>query len=428
MKRVLIALVSLFVFTVIVFAAYGAYFFATLIIHINNAADCLPQELKMARQAGINADPSHFQQTLPPARLNAAIDYDRLTELLKKHPFTSNQMVALSRLDHSDCISKQSNIACKTVAQRGNLMKLVYAAVSKPDCVFEKDWTHVFNIHFSELKTLRTAYYLLRAESLAQERRGQWKQAIKTQTMGFKLARDAGTDPIFIALIDESDLDYDVLIGMRDILRRYANNPLAVQLIHDEVSSDIMDPDLKKAVQGEIIMAISSCNMVVNGESVEDDNGFESMSNGKLADANMAITLKELIPLYKAACLKLPRRTQAIDNAIDGINRDMNHAFHIKDITWLLSSELLVPLTNYFKVMGTGAFTERSILLASTAVLEYHAKHGAYPASLDEIAPETLHPFRGNPVTYRRTKQGFIVKGAPKPMDIYHAHLFFQYP
>ncbi len=126
--------------------------------------------------------------------------------------------------------------------------------------------------------------------------------------------------------------------------------------------------------------------------------------------ANMAIT-KELIPLYKAACLKLPGRTQAIDNAIDCINRDIKHAAHIEDITWLLSFECFIPFSIYCKVKGTRAFTERNILLASTAMLEYHANHGAYPASLDEIAPETLHPFRGNPVTYPRTKtDGYLLR------------------
>lgn len=432
MKRVFIALASLLAFTVLVFAAYGVYFLISLVIHINATADTLPEEMKLAKQAGIKTDPSHFQQPLPPAKLNAAVVYDQLTILLRKRPLTSNQMVALSRLNDPYRTSAEANLACETALRRGDIMRLVYEAVAKPDCVFKKNWTEAIDLHFSELKTMQTTSYMIRAESLALERKGEWKQAIRTQSMGFTLAWDAGMDQTLIALMMESSLDYNTLLGMQDILQRYANNPSAVRIIHNTVSNRIRNLDLKRAVQSEIIMDISIAEILKEGDlSSHVDKLQRDMypfsKLGRLADANLATLLKEMIPLYQATCLKPPGRTKVIDSVVNGINSDMNLAFKTKDVTWLLGIYLL-PIPNELKVVGDRAFTERNILLASTAALEYHSTHGFFPDNLDKIAPETLHPVIGNPVTYRYTKNGFVVTGMRKPLDIHKAKLIFKYP
>ncbi len=414
------------------FAFYAVFFLHSIIHHVNAMAATLPQEERLASQAGINIDPSQFQQPLPPPKLNAARDIDKLTDLLKKHPLTAKQNSALIRFIHPNCPPDQVALAIQILSQRPDVMKFVTDATSKPDCVFVHDWSHALSEKFRELATIQTVGFMMRVESLLQLRQGNWSQAIKTQAFGFKLAKDAESDSTMLALLVESSLNYNTLIGMQTIMERYAANPKSLSLIIDTVTHSMGDINIKRAVQGEIIMGISACGEVIQKNVLSDvtNSKQKAMLNhlaGKsILDAGLAIYLKEMIPLYQAACIKPPARTQSLSTAYGRIQQDINHAAKTHDVAWILPM-VFMPIINP-AWLGGADYTERNVLLASAAVLKYHVKHGSYPASLDKIAPETLHPAMGNPVIYHREKSGFTVTGASQPMDLRGAKVAFKYP
>ncbi len=414
------------------FAFYAVYFLHSIIRHVNAVAATLPQEERLAKQAGINIDPSHFQQPLPPAQINAASDINKLTELLKKRPLTVKQDEALKSLPNPNCSTAQVDIACKTVTQRGDLMKIVTDAASKPDCVFKHEWQHSFKIKFPEIETIRTAVLMIYAKSLLQFRRRNWSLAIKTLGLGFKLSKCLESDQTLLALLVESNLNYNTLIEMQTILHRYASNPEAVRLIVDTITYSMGDMNIKGAVQGEIIMGISACGEVIHKNELTDitDSKQKAMlhhlARKAFLDAGLAIYLKEMISLYQAACINSPDRTQSLVTAYNRIQQDIHHAAKTHDVAWILPI-VFMPVSNP-GWLGGGVYTERNVLLASAAVLEYHSKHGSYPASLNIIAPETLHPVMGNPVIYHREKNGFTVTGTSQPMDLRGAKVAFKYP
>lgn len=432
MKRFFITAAIALLLSCTLFAFYAVYYLKTVIHHVNVTAAMLPQEKRVAKQAGINIDPAHFQKPPPPPKLNAALDINKLTALLKKRPLTTKQHEALMALFEQNCPPEQVDLACNTVSQREDLMRLVTTAASKPDCVFVHDWPHAYKTKFPEINTIRTAVLMINAESLVLLRRGNWSQAIKTQTLGFKLAKDLESDQTMLALLMETSLNYNSLVTMQKIMEHYASNPEAIRLIDDIVTHCMGDVNIKGAYQGEIIMGISACDDVIHKNALSDvTNSQQKAMLSRLArkailDAGLAIYLREMIPVYSAACLKPPERTQALDSAYNRIQKDMDHAAKSHDMAWLLPL-IFMPIINPTWIGGSD-YTERNVLLASASVLEYHSRHGSYPNSLSMIAPSTLHPIMGNPVIYHREKNGFSITGASQPMDIRGAQVAFKYP
>lgn len=166
--------------------------------------------------------------------------------------------------------------------------------------------------------------------------------------------------------------------------------------------------------------------IALRGDRAATDNGMEAVQNGQttlrqlvgLKDqgiAGLTERIREGSPGYQRACLLL------FNNQYVEIAKLPAHeqAAKLKELADLLEQQpaavrLLVPA---IKTIGTSFHNHDAELrcaVTALAVERYRLKHGNWPATLDELAPDflpsvPLDPFNGHPLRYRRTEDGVII-------------------
>ena len=154
-----------------------------------------PHDLAAAKAAGLPLSMAELEKPLPPASQNAALVYDRMTAVLEAHDIKSPDDVINDIATRQLPSEAQLTTARKALSDRSDLIRLVHGAVSKPKCVFDKDWTmpDPSEITFPEYPTMRQAARLLEAQSEVQASEGKPLDAVKNQALGFRIADDIGT-------------------------------------------------------------------------------------------------------------------------------------------------------------------------------------------------------------------------------------------
>src|SRR5207248_2611378 len=90
---------------------------------------------------------------------------------------------------------------------RADVGRLIHAAAARPQCVFDRQWSQGAAIMFPEFATMRNAVRWISAESALQLYDGKPLDAIKTDGLGFRVARHAANDPMLIAYLVANALD-----------------------------------------------------------------------------------------------------------------------------------------------------------------------------------------------------------------------------
>ena len=379
----------------------------------------LVREQAAARAAGIPLTASQLQQSLPPASLNAAPLYVKLTKLLHDRPMHLPKYAVGMDAFHS-YTPAQIAVVRKILAARPDVMMLVHQAADRPQCVFVRDWSQGIDLKFPEYQTVRESSRLLKTESYLLARAGQYPQAVANQARGFRVAEHAASDHVLIAYLVGVACEANTLSGMQSLLTLAGPNAVVDNDVQAKVIAEYSSLSLRDAMAGE---AGFNCTPFApmhrhEGDGVEaalEAAGFgegdmqkvqvsdvERQNLHALIDAWEADYLTRMRPAVVASDQPPAVRRAAFALMEEQVTQDSNSS----DGSVHVFSDILLPAHGKIDQHDTRIHAREAVTLAAAALLSAKATVGTYP---DNLLPGITDPFSGKPLQYRREGAGFVV-------------------
>jgi hypothetical protein len=383
----------------------------------------LARQRDAARREGIPLAPEEFQRPLPPAELNAASIYTKLTQLLKEKPIDEKAQNAATRLGSRYQHGPENvTTARKLLADRADVMALIHQATDRPKCVFQRDWSLGPELRFPEFSAARTAVRLITVESLLLARDGRYSEAITNQARGLRLAAHIAPDGTLIAYLVATACETLALYGMQEILYLSGPDARVAEQMRTAIGANRPSYSMRRALEGEVMLQIGAMNLcrrlgpqtifMLAGKSQEEARKlatpFEQSQAGQrfwklLADAGEADILGKMRRAFAIIQRPYPERKRLSQQWSDSItDRSMG-------VVGIFGAEVL-------PVMGLGGEKEMHVraledaVMTGAAVLTYKARHGEWPDRLEQaVSLPPIDPFTGQPLKYRRTEEGFVV-------------------
>ena len=435
-------------------------------------------EEAILRQEGVPVTPAELRARIPriPPEQNAAVEYRKVAVVFEKAPDLDIGVISTppptapggpgappavrfsagpSPRGLNDYTQSDWDSARRAFRRHGDIVALIHRAALKPGCFFDRRWEDGTEMKFPEVPIMRRCERVLELESLLLARDGHVEEAVRTQALGFRIARHAGSDPCLLGHLVGLVCDSIALAGMNRILRMKGTDGRVAQAVRDVVARERLDSDPSRAMWGEIVMMgvtidrfkarpSLTLSLASDGGSPSDsearilDSPLIRPLMGRFLDASFAVILRWdrmlLLSLQEPTYLeqRAERRLQHLDNMNERTASDFN----------LVSVLAMTVVPVYTQSFANDAKmnARRQVLVAATAVLAFRVRHGAYPANLAQAAPHTIDPFSDGPLRYRREGSGFVVysigeagkftgeRGAQMSQAERRQNLFFRYP
>jgi hypothetical protein len=383
-----------------------------------------------ARRFGLPFKPADLNVPLPPPEQNAASDYKRMTALLKVRPLTAPDNIMDSVNGRRMPSAAQIKQIRNALAHRQDLIALVHQVASKPQCVFNRDYSLGPELTLPELVQMRHTARILTAESTLLLADGKPLEAIQNEALGFHTAWQTAQEPCIIACLVSVAIDASTLTWMEKCLYASENRPDILQAVQDAIEAHWKPHSAAYSLRGDVIMFLVLLDRlrqkgpdgVPDPDAVKDKNAKSMQSKGKIAEAQTAPSPWQRTALWDAM----------MDiNEIDMLER-MQQTLQAADLPYRKADAVLKTLDEKAQKNAENSFRFFSVALNSTyydvetkrasaqaqagvvrcaaALLLWKRQHGVFPERLDQAmdVPPT-DPFDGKPLKYRRTGEGFVV-------------------
>lgn len=397
--------------------------------------ETLPEALAAARREGFAITAQDLQAPLPPPEQNAAPLY---TELARQPgPSGRPPWDALDLPSSGRPTEAQIVVMRKAVADNFNSLEMIHQAAARPHCVFLRDWAQPSGITYPEYAHMRFAAQWLTAESLLLLHDGKPLEAVRTQALGFAIARHAAQEPTPISYFVACAIQNITLRGMQNILLIPGMDTSVANAVRQAVEQNRVGFSLTYSLHGQLavsLMLLESARQAYPQALAEclrhpvppvaGQTYPAPMNASELAvwtDRSKLLTIKEgrlLVALSERPYVeaRTASKTAYRINAIssDGPVTFMGYSEYrfllaLEDVAWLLAQEEAVR--------------------AACALLVCKAAQGAFPDRLEAaLAPAPADPFGTGALGYRKEGAGFVLysvgktgkyngKGEPDPSN-----------
>lgn len=401
----------------------------------------LATEQARARAAGIPLTAAEVGIPKPPASQDAYPLWVALEPDLKKS--TAREDALLTTVENTTgSLSGGSLAAARELAvlEAGKDTRIREAA-SRPAMY----WPVTYDVPYSfrtAASMREAAKHMARATRLLSAER-RYREAAEAAGVGLKVAKQAAAGPTIINALVGIAVDAIALDGMSTMLRQAGPNAEATAAVRSVLANNPPGYDIVFAMRGEVVMSMNGLDHAVALGSpftwrmagpptgawaqflkLRPPSGLWRYFS---IDPSKAAYLHWMMPMMEAARKPNPARVPAME----AVSREVNALPR-----W---NPTYIPVQSFMEVVPQFAArareedARRAVLTAAAAVLEYRARHGAYPARLsDAVAKPPPDPFTGRPIVYQRTTSGFVVRtGAPASALVGSAAsrgLEFRYP
>lgn len=373
-------------------------------------------ELAAARREGLSVSARDLMMPLPPSAENAATYYIALG----RSPINEADWLAIEILYiRVNPIPAEIERARRLLAVHKSSLDLVHRAVGCKRCVFPRDWME-WPTDNPPTAPMRYAARWLAAESALEWLDGKRIKAVQTLALCFQIARHAAADRSLIAWLVANAVRAITLGSLRLILLRGGDQPGVAQAVRAAIERESRQPSLVRVMGGELASGVG-----VLGVDPEDPSHDYMRLNWKYGFFKQTRAISRLtakdrkdwqevlavaandVRFYRSA---IP----LMDLPYPLARARINHAIHS------VKPAVLQPDTNFNDISGQTCLSALSARVRSQALyatveagavmLEYAAKHGSLPRSLDSaITPVPLDPYDLKPLRYRREGKGFVV-------------------
>ncbi len=384
-----------------------------------------PADLASARAAalkeGLVLDPEKLQRPLPPEGQNAAPLYIKLAKMLKDRPLNL-PLYAQPLRGGQNYTPEQIAAVNHIYTRRPEVWVLLHQAADAPQCVGVRDWKNLFGNVFPSLAVYREAERLLTTETCLLAAEGNYTDAVKNQTRGFRVAQQVASDPTLINYLVGVACDSIALSGMRDILTQAGPNAEVAAKVLQAIKMSHAPLSLRTALAGDMTLQSAILEGVrdalqknglpamesVLSEAAGSEKGTIDFSKTTPADkvfafqwldASEAIFLNRLRVLILASDLPLAARRAVFMSRTE-----------TKSSPLFLLPNIMLPSFERMADQPARMSAQEAVVEAGADAIGRWTKDGGFPVSL----PGTFSdPFTDKPLGYRREgANGFVVYSA----------------
>lgn len=393
----------------------------------------LNTERAAARAAGVPLSEADFPQTPIPDARNAVLEYNEMARLSKQRP-----VIRIPAIDKPFVPREQTVLLRRELLSRPDFTALVHRGASKPELFARHIWSP--DEVFPYYAQMREAAKWIRRESLLLARDGHYPEAVRNQALGFNIARQAGMDPPLIGYLVSINVEKITLAGMEDILREAGSNAQAADAVRATINAYRPTYDLTQSLRAETMMGMTVFAEVraSAAQSYARQRGGSPRDNPYVSKfwlkPNEAAYLHWMTAQIAASRLAEPKRLAEMKR----IGTELDRLLARKPI----SNPSMTIVAVLFPVVWKADASElqtasmRTVVSSAASVLAYRARHGKYPATLEQAdAPLPVDYQTNRPLAYKVTGNGFEIAAHPDTSGLEPERarsltesLRFQYP
>lgn len=430
----------------------------------------LQEALAAAKSAGFLITPQELQIPLPPEDQNAAPLYLQLNDLyFKSKQITSEDDLLMEALANPRASQEQFAAARRLLDEKKEVFTRLHQAVSRPQCVFQKDYTLGPALLFPELKTMRMSARFLLGESALQLHEGKPEDAVRTASLVFHivnhllqgratlhcevaLAVDAMALRTLGAILNAAGDRSTVRTALLQALKERPAPPSPAVMLRSRIAFGVGEAEvlLWSDERLRASFGIPKASKDVNAITLfRELSAVGELSSRDLDDEVKPIVLpiNPTMPSRKdtaaytawvnankrATILTLSRMLTELNKPFDqyiGVEANIVTGLGMETINAFVksgqkpSSNVIASLKaqdTYELLRHRGsdyAQARGEILRMATLLVGYKADHGSFPEQLEAVlSPAPLDPFDGKPLKYRREGEGFVLYAVGRNHD-----------
>lgn len=393
-----------------------------LLREVEAGPETLKQERALARAAGLPLHVSELQKRLPPSAENAALEWQRLGELLRRKPLPRKDSDLIARFGRAHEPAAKIAAVRRALAARPDLRERIRVAARKPHCVFPRDWSAGVDTRFPEFPTMRQAARWLRAESAIMALDGNPGAAVALQASGYRIARQAASDPTVIAYLAGASIVAITDTGFEAILVQGGHDPTVVRRVRQAVLTERQPLSLRHGMSGEGAVVSSALDGMRHGKphastvpnAGDQTRQFpEGSAVSRLSaeeqrlwscyvdavEADYWKNLRAAIPAVELGGPEQRAQLWSIERTLKPSPRAV-----------ALYSALILPVTFQAGETRIRSMARAAALVTAADVLLYRDRYSRFPERLSEVGVDLPpDPWTGRPLGYRREPGGFVV-------------------
>jgi len=390
----------------------GGLFVATS----SSGARMLEEQLEAARKEGIPTTAADLRHPVDESQNAAPLFLQAIAATKSKDKAFAGAWKAINgNPKEADDPKWQADVkAAEPVV--ANALKLADQASRLSVCDFHREWEKGAMLllpEYSQVRMFARAFNNLAEVDL---REGRPKAALDRVTTSARIMRLVCQEPIIIAALVHASSDLEAAKVLREILARYSDRPEILAGVKKAVGEMGPPIDIKPALKGEVAMNHETFRGMerISAEEIFKMYGFSGDNSQQWPIRLLAI--KPTRNIFEARVIEhwrgLINNTPDDPTDIGGLSKAMQDAQQRLDSRqdWSYAvAQLMAPV-----FLGIGGavgddLAQRRCLLAAVRALEAKHATGVYPAGLPVAGPDSIDPHTGTPLSYRRTRKGFVV-------------------
>jgi len=255
---------------------------------------------------------------------------------------------------------------------------------------------------------------MLRARAAVDAKNGG--EAARSIIAASRVARACDQEPLLISLLVGIAADAQALEALWLGLRERVFAEAELRQLQEAFTGNDATKALLQAMRGELVVGVDAVEHAQeSGENILSGLANEGSGRGAhlqhLPDGIFnhwksvigEVEMRYLILPLKQDIPAALRAAAALEQEIEG-KRSLMHP------DWIMA-QMMVPAVSQVSLSAWLSATRKQQALAAIALERFFAKHGSYPAKLDELVPEFLPAVPvdvcdGKPLRYRRTEIG----------------------
>jgi len=375
------------------------------------AAAELPEARKKAKALGIPLEPSDMKRNPPvepkdnaASLLRAVTDALRQDPALKKAEKASTD--AVSNLLKPGLGVKPADELLKAMGPLEAVLATAHKAAECSDCDFEYDWAKGADMVFPELAGMKSLVKLLNYRAEAYAATGRLDLALADLRASRRIGSFVGKEPTLINMLVEIACDAISMRGYEFMLTICAKDPKSLAKIGAELDGLSPLPDLLHSLKGEIMFeGARQCRTEADMKSLTGQDAILPDQEKKETKLSVGKPT-EMSQAFEARVLQFWTNFME-KNGADSDSRKVSQRLDelaraeeaTKEPTRMLMA-IIAPVFGQAGLAVTKMDANRRCTRALVAVLQFKAKHGAFPTTLGEAGVKDTDPFDGAPLRY----------------------------
>ncbi len=371
----------------------------------------LPTELDAARREGVLFSPPDLRpaQRIPQSQ-NAAPLYLQIDAALRgRSKSVKDEDNRVNKLVRSKNPAEKE-LARQILDRRAKELALAEQAVERPFCRFDRQWELGPKLMLPEYASMREIARLLAARAFLESDSGNVQAAFRTISIGTRMGRQAGEDPIILAMLINVFIYTLMDSAFQEVALAHKNDPRAISLGSGAAAFPPL-PEFEQAMRGEVVMGRVAANMVRRDPTTMEQvyirlGGKPGRTREMMCDA-WEVRLLE----YWRECYRILRSNRGDHigqaNALRALGEDL--VAREKEPTYELAA-ILMPVFSQVSLKLAAGEEQQRLRQTLLELVRFKQKSGRWPDALSELpTPPELDIFTGKPPIYRKTPVGFIL-------------------